>query len=84
MGVRRFSILICEQCLNLEGEMCHNAYCTFCRRMMAEVGEYLDILHIRPVIDGERLAADRGTKVRWRDDGEAAAVPGKTGAPHSA
>jgi hypothetical protein len=49
------TIRICDACLRLEGDMCHEPSCVFCRRTMAEVGEYLDTLLIRPVIDGERL-----------------------------
>lgn len=50
--VREFTVLICEQCLNLEGAMCNNPECYFCRRTMKEVSEYLDMLMIRPIIDG--------------------------------
>jgi hypothetical protein len=50
VGVR-----ICEDCLRLKGETCNNAECVFCRRTMAEVGHYLDVLLIAPVIDGERI-----------------------------
>lgn len=55
---RKYSILICDQCIKLEGECCNNPYCVFCRRSMKEVGEYLNVLLIRPVIDGERLGVD--------------------------
>lgn len=52
---KRYCVYICNQCYELEGEMCHNPQCVFCRRTMEEVGEFLDALLIRPVIDGERL-----------------------------
>ena len=61
---RWFSIRICDDCFHLRGEMCHEPDCIFCRRTMAEVGEYLDALLIRPVVDGERLTADEGTPER--------------------
>ena len=54
--VRSYQIRICDECINLEGEMCHNSACVFCRRTMAEVGDALDMLLIRPVIDGARMA----------------------------
>ncbi len=53
--VRTYRIAICDQCCLLEGEMCHESQCVFCRRTMAEVGGHLDVLLIRPVIDGEQL-----------------------------
>jgi hypothetical protein len=55
--VREHPVRICEQCIRLEGAMCNNPACVFCRRTMAEVGAYLDALLIRPVIDGERMPA---------------------------
>lgn len=61
MDIREFSVHICEQCLRLEGEMCHNPDCRFCRRTMKEVGEYLDALLIRPVVDGQRIVGDEGS-----------------------
>jgi hypothetical protein len=53
--VLEVGVRICADCLNLKGEMCHNAACVFCRRTMAEVGDYLDALLIAPVVDGERI-----------------------------
>lgn len=53
--ITEVGIRICEDCLRLKGEMCHNAECVFCRRTMAEVGEYLDALLIAPLVDGERI-----------------------------
>lgn len=52
--LKRRTIQICNDCYELKGEMCHTAECIFCRCTMKEVGEYLDILLIRPVIDGKR------------------------------
>jgi hypothetical protein len=52
---RPYTVRICDQCMRLEGEMCHNPACVFCRRTMREVGEYLDALLLRPVVDGERM-----------------------------
>jgi hypothetical protein len=48
-------IHFCEDCYELKGQMCNNPDCIFCRRTMAEVAEVLDILLIRPVVDGERI-----------------------------
>jgi hypothetical protein len=53
--VRDYTVRICDACYELEGEMCHTPGCLFCRCTMGEVGEYLDRLMIRPVVDGERL-----------------------------
>lgn len=53
--IKVYKINICDDCYNLQGEMCHTPECVFCRRTISEIGEYLDILLIRPVIDGERL-----------------------------
>lgn len=52
---REYTIRICDDCYALKGEMCHEPECVFCRRTMAEVGEMLDALLIRPLVDGERL-----------------------------
>ncbi len=49
------TIHICDACYELRGEMCHEPNCVFVCRTMAEVGELLDVLMIRPVVDGERL-----------------------------
>lgn len=60
--MKTFIVRICDDCFNLRGEMCHEPGCVFCRRTMAEVGDYLDALLIRPVVDGERITADEGTE----------------------
>ena len=59
--VRALTVHICEDCLNLRGEMCNEPGCRFCRRTMAEVAEYLDVLLIRPRIDGVSVLVDEGT-----------------------
>ena len=53
-GIIACAIYVCTDCYNLKGEMCNNPYCVFCRRTMTEVGEYLDVLLIRPVVNGVR------------------------------
>lgn len=53
--MKRFTIQICDDCLDLKGQMCHCAECAFCRLTMSEVGDLLNTLLIRPVVDGERL-----------------------------
>jgi hypothetical protein len=58
--IRAFTVYICEDCLALKGEMCHTPECRFCRRTMREVSAYLDVLLIRPIVDGQRLVADEG------------------------
>jgi len=55
MKINKFEITICEDCYNLKGEMCHNPECVFIRCTMSEVSRYLDLLLIRPIIDGEQL-----------------------------
>jgi hypothetical protein len=55
INARPFTIYICNDCYLLKGEMCHEPDCVFCRRTMDEVGDALDMLHIRPVVDSERF-----------------------------
>jgi len=62
---RNYKIRICDPCYQLAGDVCNTPDCVFCRRTMAEVAQYLDVLLIRPVVDGERLdlyPARRSTK----------------------
>lgn len=54
-NVRPYTIDICDDCVRLKGDSCHNPRCIFCRWTMDEVGQYLDALLIRPIVDGERL-----------------------------
>ena len=53
--IKPYTVFICDDCIALKGEMCHQPACVFCRRTMEEVGEYLDVLLIRPIIDGKRI-----------------------------
>ena len=46
-NVRAVTVHICDDCLNLRGEMCNEPGCRFCRRTMVEVADYLDVLLIR-------------------------------------
>ena len=55
MSSRTYVVQICDDCLNLRGEMCHTPECVCIRMTMPEVGELLDKLLIRPVINGIRL-----------------------------
>ena len=62
--VRDYVVSICDQCIALEGESCNNPGCRFCRRSMPEVGEYLDVLLIRPIVNGQRLDEDYAKSMR--------------------
>jgi hypothetical protein len=53
-AVKSYIIPICDDCINLKGEMCNNPHCAFIRKDMKEVKELLDILLIRPIINGEQ------------------------------
>jgi len=53
--MKAYTIQVCEDCYELKGEMCHNPECAFIRRTTEEIGELMDLLLIRPVVDGERL-----------------------------
>src|ERR1700690_3546222 len=55
--VRSYHISICDDCLNLIGEQCHTPECVFIRQTMAEVSNHLDMLLIRPIVNGEQLEA---------------------------
>lgn len=52
---RRYPITICDDCIHLKGQMCRTPECVFCWRSVPEIAEWLNVLLIRPVIDGERL-----------------------------
>jgi len=43
---------MCDDCYHLVGEMCHEPECIFCRKTMKEVSKILDVLYIRPIMDG--------------------------------
>jgi hypothetical protein len=45
--VRTYTIRICDLCIRLEGAMCHNPECVFCRRTVEEVRPILADLMIR-------------------------------------
>jgi len=64
--MKEFKISICEKCYELEGDMCHEPECVFCRRTVAEVSEYLDVLCIRPIVDGVQV--DIKTDEETKDD----------------
>ena len=52
MAVKRYAVDICDACIRLDGEQCHDPHCTFCRCSMREVSAILDKTLIRPIIDG--------------------------------
>jgi NTP pyrophosphatase (non-canonical NTP hydrolase) len=54
-NVHALTVLVCQDCIDLKGEMCNNAECVFCRRTMKEVRHYLDVMLLCPVVNGERL-----------------------------
>jgi hypothetical protein len=58
--LRRFSVVICRDCLALKGDECTHPDCIFYSRSMAEVRQYLDVLLIRPMVDGNPLFTDQG------------------------
>lgn len=39
---RRYTVDICDDCMNLRGDMCHNPHCAFCRKTMKEVDTLLE------------------------------------------
>lgn len=51
---KTYRIKVCVDCLNLKGEQCCDPGCVFIRYTMREVREFLDMLMIAPVIDGQR------------------------------
>lgn len=53
--VRQYLVSVCSGCYNMMGEMCTTPGCMFwVWASMEEVGEYLDHMQIRPLIDGRR------------------------------
>jgi len=52
--IHTIPIQICQDCLNLKGDMCHNPECVFCRRTMVEVNQLLNDILVAPIIDGVR------------------------------
>lgn len=55
MKIRKFEIHICNGCLELSGASCNTPECVFCWRTTDEVSNFLDVLLIRPIIDGEHI-----------------------------
>lgn len=53
--MNEFTIRICNACLELRGQMCHNPECAFIRRTTAEISNLLDLLLIRPIVNGKQL-----------------------------
>lgn len=51
----KFTIEVCENCLNLEPGTCHMPGCCFCRMTANESSVMLNILNIRPIVDGIQL-----------------------------
>lgn len=51
--VREYAVSICDRCIRVEGEMCHNPDCAFCRKTMAEVEKILSDIQIRMIVNGE-------------------------------
>ena len=52
--IKRYTIDICDDCLNLRGEMCHNPRCSFCRKTMKEVEQILEDTMITAKVAGYR------------------------------
>lgn len=46
-SIKRYEIDVCDQCLKLEGEMCHNPGCICIRRSMTEVERILSVCQLR-------------------------------------
>ena len=53
--MKKYQITICDACYRLEAGMCHEPGCVFIRRTRGEVSEYLDMLMLRPIVDGDQL-----------------------------
>ena len=75
--VRNYPISICDQCINLEGEMCSNPQCVFCWRSMQEVAQILSDTMIRPVIDGERFPLEYSFSLADGDKGLTSSTAGR-------
>lgn len=55
--------MICDACYNLEGQECHTPDCIFYLRSMKEVEEALDLMLIRPIVDGKSIKAQEGAPI---------------------
>lgn len=53
--MRIIGIQICDACYDLKEGMCHNPDCVFCRCTKDEVEHILNVLTIRPKVNGEAL-----------------------------
>jgi hypothetical protein len=62
--VRDYTIRICDACMRLDGAMCHNPSCVFCRLTMSEVRAALKMLTLRDDAIGYVAPADDA--VRWQ------------------
>mgnify|MGYP000178576838 CR=1 FL=1 len=67
--VREYAVSICDQCIRVEGEMCHNPECAFCRKTMAEVEKLLTDIQIRFVVDGEVIDLSEPSLVSYMTKG---------------
>lgn len=56
--LKSYEIDICNQCIALEGEMCHSPGCVFCHQTVSEIKRILDICQIRMQIGDELHIAD--------------------------
>lgn len=54
-GLTEYVVSICNDCYEFKGEMCHQPGCIFIRQTMDEVKEHLNMMLIRPKVDGEYL-----------------------------
>lgn len=55
MIVRRYTVDICDPCINLEPSECHTPGCIFFLCHMDEVSEFLNRALIRPKVDGVQM-----------------------------
>lgn len=53
--INQITIRVCQDCIELKGQECHEPECVFCFRGMEEVRVLLDKVLICPIVDGERL-----------------------------
>ena len=63
IGIRRYTVDICDPCAKLDGSECHTAGCIFFLCDMQEVREFMNRALIAPVIDGERFIVQKGRLV---------------------
>lgn len=63
MELKEYTVMICDACYNLEGQECHTPDCIFYLRSMYEAKAALDMMLIRPIVDGESIKAQEGDTV---------------------